>query len=315
MNIVWSKNKRRDLIVYVILRTLVIAMMILQILNRNFENVFLCILTLILFMIPIWIDQKLNIKLPSVLEIIIFLFIFAAEILGEVAKFYVYFKNWDTILHTLNGFLCAAIGFSLIDILNRSERFHMKLAPIFVAMIAFCFSMTVGVLWEFFEFGMDVFFNKDMQKDELVTKISTVVLDETNSNIPITVDNIEKTVIYAKKDGNTYITEISGGYLDIGLRDTMDDLFVNFLGAYSFSIIGWLYIKNRDKYKFAENFMPIRKTEQEIQETKEELARLEQVLELKKRRRKELVLQKREKRKILLKKSLEKNKKDPPKNK
>jgi hypothetical protein len=109
MKVVVGKNKKRDVTVYVILRTLVVIIMILQIINKNFENVFLCVLTLILFMIPMWVDRKLNIKLPSVLEIIIFLFIFSAEILGEVAKFYVYFKHWDTILHTLNGFLCAAI--------------------------------------------------------------------------------------------------------------------------------------------------------------------------------------------------------------
>jgi hypothetical protein len=293
MNVIVGKNKRRDVIVYVVLRTLVIIMMILQILNKNFENVFLCVLTLILFMIPIWVDQKLNIKLPSMLEIIIFLFIFAAEILGEVAKFYVYFKHWDTILHTLNGFLCAAIGFSLIDILNRSERFHIKLSPIFVTMIAFCFSMTVGVLWEFFEFGMDTFFNKDMQKDELVSKISSVTLDESNSNKEVVIDNIEKTVIYSKNaDGDEQIVEINGGYLDIGIRDTINDLFVNFLGAYTFSIIGWLYIKNRDKYKFAENFMPTRKTEEEIQQTQAELERLEHIIELKKKRKKALKLKK-----------------------
>lgn len=307
MKIVSSDNKRRDIIVYIVLRILVIAIMILQILNRNFENVFLCILTLVLFTIPIWIDQKFNIKLPTVLEIIIFLFIFATEILGEVAKFYIYFKHWDTILHTLNGFLCAAIGFSLIDILNRSERLHMTLSPILVAMIAFCFSMTVGILWEFFEFGMDTFFGMDMQKDEMISKVSSVNFNEEKLNSPIVIDNIEKTIIYSKdSNGKNKVTEIDGGYLDIGLRDTMDDLFVNFLGAYSFSIIGWLYIKNRDKYKFAENFMPIRKTEDEIEATKKELERLEKLLELKKKRKRELTLKKREKRKAFIKKSLAK---------
>lgn len=287
MKVEISKSKARNITVYFVLRTLVLLVLIAQILNRNYENVFLCILTLILFLIPIWIDRKLNIKIPTFLEIIIFLFIFASEILGEVAKFYVYFKHWDTILHTINGFLAAAIGFSLIDILNNSERFHLQLSPIFVAMIAFCFSMTIGVLWEFFEFGMDTFAKHDMQKDEILTTISSVTLDETKSNKPVTLDNIDKTVIYSKnKKGEIEQTTINGGYLDIGIKDTMDDLFVNFLGAYSFSIIGWLYIKNRDKYKFAENFMPVRKSEKEIEDSKAELARLEQVLELKRKRKK-----------------------------
>lgn len=286
MRVETGKSKARDVTVYVILRTLVFLILIVQVINRNYENAFLCILTLILFLIPIWIDKKLNIKIPTFLEITIFLFIFASEILGEVAKFYVYFKHWDTILHTMNGFLAAAIGFALIDILNNSERFHLQLSPVFVAMIAFCFSMTIGILWEFFEFGMDTFSKHDMQKDEILTTFSSVELDETKSNRPITLENIDKTVIYSKdKNGETKKTTINGGYLDIGIRDTMDDLFVNFLGAYSFSIIGWLYIKNRDKYKFAENFMPVRKTEQEIKESQAELARLEQILELKKKRK------------------------------
>ena len=287
MRVETGRNKTRDITVYIVLRTLVILVLIAQIINKNYENVFLCILTLILLLIPIWIDKKLNIKIPTFLEITIFLFIFSAEILGEVAKFYVYFKYWDTILHTINGFLAAAIGFSLIDILNRSERFHLQLSPIFVAMIAFCFSMTIGVLWEFFEYGSDTFLRIDMQKDEVVSSISSVTLDETKSNKPVVLNNIDKTVIYSKnKNGNEVQTVINGGYLDIGLNDTINDLFVNFLGAYTFSIIGWLYIKNRDKYKFAENFMPMRKTEEEIKESQEELARLEQILELKRKRKK-----------------------------
>ena len=244
MKIEASKYKTRDITVYVILRTLVIVVLIAQIINKNYENAFLCVLTLILLLIPIWIDQKLNIKIPTFLEILIFLFIFSAEILGEVAKFYVYFKYWDTILHTINGFLAAAIGFSLIDILNRSERFHLQLAPIFVAMIAFCFSMTIGVLWEFLECGFDNVLKLDMKKDEMITLISSVTLDKTKSNKPVILKNIDKTVIYGEdKNGKDVKTVINGGYLDIGLNDTMNDLFVNFIGAYSFSIIGWLYIK------------------------------------------------------------------------
>ena len=120
--VVIGKNKKITATVYLVLRVLVIIAMILQFLKGNYKNVFMCLITLILFAIPIIIDQKLNIKLPNTLEIIIFLFIFSAEILGEIQNFYGVFKHWDTILHTLNGFLCAAIGFSMIDILNRKKR-------------------------------------------------------------------------------------------------------------------------------------------------------------------------------------------------
>ena len=251
-----SKYKKRDITVYVVLRFLVIITMITQLLRRNYENVFLCILTLVLFTIPSLIDKRLNITLPNALETIILLFIFSAEILGEVQNFYGIFKHWDTMLHTINGFLCAAIGFSLIDILNRSEKFHTKMTPISVAIVAFCFSMTVGVLWEFFEYGMDTFFNTDMQKDRIVQTVSSVTLNPEGKNKPAIVKNIDRTTIFYKENGEEKEMTIADGYLDIGIKDTMKDLFVNFIGAIIFSILGWFYIKDRDEYKFAEKFMP-----------------------------------------------------------
>ena len=297
MKIEVGENKKRDITLYIVLRTLVIITLIVQFIRGNFENVFMCILTLGLFTIPLIIDRRLNIKLPNALETIILLFIFSAEILGEVQNFYGFFKHWDTILHTINGFLCAAIGFSLIDILNRSQKFHLQMKPIFVALVAFCFSMTIGVLWEFFEFEMDNFFKSDMQKDRIVQTISSVELNPERKNIEIVIKDINKTVIYSTQNGEELETVIDGGYLDIGLKDTMKDLEVNFIGATVFSIIGLLYIKNRDEYKFAENFMPIMKTEEEIEETKKELERLEKVLAEKKAEKAEKKAQKIEKKK------------------
>ena len=258
-----KKYRKRDLTVYIVLRLLVILTIVIQAIRGNFENVFLCILTLILFTIPSIIDKKLNIKLPNALEVIILLFIFSAEILGEIQNFYGIFKFWDTMLHTINGFLCAAIGFSMIDILNRSPRFHLKMSPLFVALVAFCFSMTIGILWEFFEYGSDVFFKTDMQKDRITSSIASVEINESRKNIPIKINNIEKEVISYYENGELKQRVIEGGHLDIGLKDTMKDLFVNFIGAVVFSIIGLLYIKNRDEYKFAENFIPTMKIKEE----------------------------------------------------
>ena len=139
----YQNNKKSSLIWYLVLRALVIVIMVLRFLRGDFASVFLCGLTLILFMIPFWINQKLKIEIPNVLEIIILLFIFAAEILGEIQNFYGIFKHWDTMLHTLNGFLCAAVGFSLIDIINREERFKIKLSPVFLSLVAFCFLLII----------------------------------------------------------------------------------------------------------------------------------------------------------------------------
>jgi hypothetical protein len=251
-------KKKKELTIYIVLRLIVTATLIRQIFLQDWHNVFMCILTLILFLVPSMIKKRLMVQFPTLLESIVVLFIFSAEILGEIHNFYGLFSHWDTMLHTINGFLCAAIGFSLIDILNRSEEFYIKMSPLFVALVAFCFSMTIGVLWEFFEFSADRYLKKDMQKDRIVQVISTVELDPEQKNIPVIIRDIKYTEIYSGKDvNNLEKTVIDGGYLDIGLIDTMKDLMVNFVGAVVFSIFGLLYIKNRDKYKFAAKFIPI----------------------------------------------------------
>ena len=258
-----KQHRARDLSVYIVLRTFVIITLILQGIHRNWNEVFLCILTLFLLMIPSIIDKKLNIKLPTVLESIILLFIFAAEILGEIQNFYGIFKQWDTMLHTINGFIMAAIGFSLIDILNQSEKFSIKLAPVFVALVAFCFSMTIGVLWEFFEYGMDTFMKTDMQKDRIVSTISSVELNENKENKPVVIKDIKESTIKGEIDKKETEVVIQNGALDIGLNDTMKDLIVNCIGAVVFSTLGYIYIKQRGDGKFIKQFIPVIKTKED----------------------------------------------------
>lgn len=235
--------------VYMVLRLIVLATLVSSILRGEYESAFICLLVLALFMLPFFIQQNFGIELPSTLEIIILLFIFAAEILGELKCYFITFSHWDSMLHTTTGFLCAATGFALIDILNRNSRIKFQLSPIYVALTAFCFSMTVGVLWEFFEFGMDRLFLMDMQKDTVVQSITSVMLDPTNSNIPVTIDGITSVAVNGQDLG-------FDGYLDIGLYDTMKDLFVNFVGAVVFSTIGYFYIKHRGQGKLAKAFIP-----------------------------------------------------------
>lgn len=256
------KKKRTVAAVYWFLRLSVIGIMVAQFFNGNFENVFLCLLTLVLFLMPTIMGRRMKIELPNVLEIIILLFIYAAEIMGEIRSFYTIFTNWDTMLHTMNGFLCAAIGFCLVDLFDRSEKISLSLSPKYMAIVAFCFSMTVGVLWEFFECAMDQMLLFDMQKDIVVNTISTVMLDPTGGNQAQIIRGITDVILVTEQG------EISlglGGYLDIGLLDTMKDLFVNFIGATVFSIVGYFYVKNRGKGKFARNFIP-----QVLEEKKEQ---------------------------------------------
>ena len=235
--------------VYLVLRLIVVATLVSSILRKEYESAFICLLVLGLYMLPFFIQQNFGIELPSTLEIIILLFIFAAEILGELNCYFITFPYWDTMLHTTTGFLCAATGFALIDILNRNSRIKFTLSPVYVALVAFCFSMTVGVLWEFFEFGADHLLHWDMQKDTVVHSVTSVMLDPTNRNIPVTISGIESVVVNGQELG-------LGGYLDIGLYDTMEDLFVNFIGAVVFSVIGYFYIKRRGKGRIARAFIP-----------------------------------------------------------
>lgn len=248
----YKETNKKSIVIYLILRLLVILSMIFQIILGNISNVLMCLLALVLFTLPTIISEKFKIGIPSLLEGIIYLFIYSTAILGEINNFYGRIPFWDTILHTLNGFLCAGIGFSLVDLLNQNSK-RIKLSPLYIAIVAFCFSMTIGILWEFFEFSADYLTKTDMQKDRIVREISSVMLNKDNENVPIKVKDIEKTEIYSK-DGT--VTIIENGYLDIGIIDTMKDLFVNFIGAVVFSIIGFLHVQNREKYKFAEGFIP-----------------------------------------------------------
>ncbi len=238
--------------VYLVLRFIVVALLILELVQKQYESAFICVLVLVLFALPAFVQKNLGIQLPSTLEILILLFIFAAEILGELQSYYIHFAYWDTILHTTNGFVCAAFGFSLVDILCRNKQEKFRLSPVFMAVVAFCFSMTVGVLWEFFEYGMDRFAHTDMQKDTVIHSITTVELDETQSNKAVTIDGITSVVINGQDLG-------LGGYLDIGLQDTMEDLMVNFVGAVVFCFFGFFYIKYRGRGKagkVAAQFIP-----------------------------------------------------------
>ena len=246
----YISHKKPAFITHLILNLLVLAGLIRAVWLGNYGNAFLCVLVLALFLIPHFLRARFHISLPNTLEIIILLFVFCAEILGELQCYYLQYPHWDTMLHTTWGFLCAAIGFSLIDILNQDKNVKFNLSPFFVAVMAFCFSMTVGVFWEFFEFSMDWFFHMDMQKDTVITQFYSTLLDPTQSNVPYAVEEICDTLVNGTSLGVK-------GYLDIGIVDTMQDLFVNFIGALVFSVFGYFYIKHRGKGMLAGAFIPV----------------------------------------------------------
>lgn len=247
-------------ILYQVLTLIVIAVLIHQAITGRYENCFTCALTLILFLVPNFLEARLKVTLPQTLEVIIILFIFSAEILGEINSFYIKIPWWDNMLHTMNGFLMAAVGFSMVDILNKNDRFKFRLSPLFVAIVSFCFSMTIGVLWEFFEFFADMFIGTDMQKGTVLSSLASVTLNPDGLNSAVIVKGIENMMLMGEKMtvGGVEMSEYAlnvGGYLDSGLIDTMTDLFVNFIGAVVFSVLGYFYVKSRGKSNFLKRFI------------------------------------------------------------
>lgn len=242
---------RRAFLIYSVLRALVVATLVLSAVQGKLESVLGCVLALVLFLMPGFFEEQFRIEIPPLFEVFIYGFIFAAEILGEINEFYTRIPGWDTMLHTLNGFLCAAVGFAMVDLLNRHSK-RLNLSPFYLAVTAFCFSMTIGVCWEFIEFTIDQVLRMDMQKDFIVRSISSVTLDPAHAQTPYRINNITRTIIETA-DGQRVV--VNGGYLDIGLLDTMKDLMVNFAGAIVFGVIGYYYVKNRDEKSFAARLM------------------------------------------------------------
>lgn len=241
------KKDRSVFILYSILRLMVVVALIRSIILHHYESAAVCVLTLALFLIPSLLEEALKVKISPLFEGIIYCFIFAAEILGELENYYTKIPIWDTLLHTLNGFLFAAVGFVTVDLLNRNSK-NVKLSPLYLTMVAFCFSMTIGVLWEFFECGGDLFLGQDMQKDFIIQSFQSVTLDPTRTQQAIKVADVVKTQIFT---ASGKVFKIEGGYLDIGLLDTMKDLFVNFIGAIVFCIFGFIYLRSDSKKKLA----------------------------------------------------------------
>ena len=211
----YHNSNKASVAVYLAIRTCIIAIMIRQAFIGEWHNVFLCVLSLALLFIPFFLRTN----------------------------FYGHIPFWDTMLHTVTGFLAASVGFGMIDMLNTHSK-KINMTPLFISLVSFCFSMTVGVVWEFGENTVDNLLGFDTQKDRVVTHISSVALNPDGANKEVKVNGIAYTVLY-DKDGNE-LALIEGGYLDIGLKDTMKDMWVNMLGAIAFCAMGFLYVRRRD---------------------------------------------------------------------
>jgi len=125
---------------------------------------FQCILGIIAMFLPSFLAKRLKIELPNKIYIFYIIFLYCAIYLGEVRDFYYRIPHWDTILHSFSGAMLGALGFFVVRFLNDSEKVAVKLNPIFVSMFAFCFAVTMGVIWEIYEFSADNLLGFNMQK-------------------------------------------------------------------------------------------------------------------------------------------------------
>ena len=243
-----ERLSKPTLVIRIGLGGIVLAVLTNQIVLVNWPNIALCLVTLVLMVLPDVLSLKLKLTIPGLLEIAYGLFLFASLVLGEVFAFYGIFPLWDVVLHLLSGFVCAGIGLALVGFMNGA-----KLSAGFTVLVAFCFSMTAGVMWEFCEFAADITMRTDAQKDAVVGEISTMTMHANGSNQPKRIDEIEHTEMFLQ---NGEVIVVENGYLDIGLMDTMKDLFVNLIGAAAFCVLGFFYVKNDGKIKLVDKVIP-----------------------------------------------------------
>lgn len=210
-----EKTKKLNMIITNLIRVLLITIIIEQILTQNYSQIFLAVLTLALTYYPSLLEKRFKVYLPSTMQIIITLFIFGAQYLGEMKDFYRIFSWWDILLHTISGIIIGIIGFMFVYLLNEKHDKRVKLSPFFVAMFAFCFAVTVGVFWEFFEFGVDRIFELNMQKfrypelgdDGLLDTMTDLIVDSIGALVTAIIG-----YIYMRKEDAGVLTKWFKGW-------------------------------------------------------------------------------------------------------
>ena len=165
-------------------------------------------------MLPSIISRKWKLEIPNLIYVLYYVFLYCAVFLGEVFDFYYVVPHWDTVLHFFSGAMLGALGFILVDLLNRSEKVRVQLSPLFVSLFAFCFALAAGAVWEIYEYTVDGVMHLNMQK-------------------------------YATEAGVMLIGRAA-------LRDTMKDIIFDALAALLVAAAGYVTNPRRKKEKSAE---------------------------------------------------------------
>ena len=166
--------KKIALLVNFLRLTLLIAMAV-SIYYNSWTNLALSVLTMLLTFLPSWFEKKYKIDIPLDFELIIILFIYASLFLGEINNFYEYFWWWDILLHAVSAFSFTCIGFVILSIVFEVNQ--VKAHPAWLSIFSFCFAISIGVLWEIYEFSMDQLFGFNMQKSGLMDTMWDLITD------------------------------------------------------------------------------------------------------------------------------------------
>ena len=169
-----------------------------------------CVLGIIVIHIPSLLAHKFKFEIPFFLYIAYIIFLYCSIFLGEAQSFYYKIPHWDTILHAMSSLMLGFFGFMFITILNRDEHTLMKLSPFFVSLFAFCFAVTIGAIWEIYEFTLDGLMGFNMQKHSAA------------NGIPL--------------EGH------------LALTDTMKDIIIDAIGAFAASLMGYIGLKQNKKW-------------------------------------------------------------------
>lgn len=181
------------------------------------SNIFIAILALVLFSIPSLLERGFKFDIPNYLEIIVMSFLFAALVLGNIHGLLVNVAGYDKLLHTVSGITISLIAFEIIHIYNLTRKSSLRMTPLFVGIFAFTFSITLLVLWEFYEFSVDTFaFRLDAETDRNMQRYQWV------------------------NESNLFPQ-------DYGLYDTMMDLIVGSIGAAIVSFSGGMILHHKER--------------------------------------------------------------------
>ncbi|MBD3311561.1 MAG: hypothetical protein GF349_03630 [Candidatus Magasanikbacteria bacterium] len=182
-----------------LMRILLLVAIVIAIVKADWINLALASITLFFTFLPSIIEREIKIDYPSEFEILILFFLFASLYFGEIQSFYVIFWWWDLFLHFLSGIIIGIIGFSLVRLLHAEKTVHLEMSPVFTVIFSFCFAVTIGVLWEVFEFLMDSVFGLNMMKSGLVDTMWDIIVDACGALIISTVG-----YFYIKKENFKY---------------------------------------------------------------------------------------------------------------